>query len=193
VSQPTVRRTDFDHPSLMFVIEDRVKSLLGCFLFYGKDIKSLGLKGDERILDFGCGGGVASRCLMRYVGKNGYVLCVDTSRYWMKVAAKRLREYPNVECRVGDIRLMNLPRGSFDVIVIFHVIHDIIPEERQPTLDVLSRLLKRQGKLFLREPVRSSHGMSIEEIHSLLVKAGLKEIVHSEDRTHYRAIFIPEG
>jgi SAM-dependent methyltransferase len=59
---------DFDHPSLRFIAEDRIKNLLGS-TYYGRDIRNLALKGDERVLDLGCGGGTASRYLMKFLDK----------------------------------------------------------------------------------------------------------------------------
>ena len=56
-------KVDFDNTSLVFVIEDILKNYLGCFLFYNLYIKSIGLKGDEKILNFGCGGWTESKCL----------------------------------------------------------------------------------------------------------------------------------
>ncbi len=60
----TLEHRDFDHPSFWFVLEDKIKSLFGGSLYHNSDIKSLRLKGDESILDFGCGGGVTIRVLI---------------------------------------------------------------------------------------------------------------------------------
>lgn len=188
MAQPALKRTDFDHPSLIFVIEDKIKNLIGS-LYYGEEIRRLKLKGDENILDFGCGGGVASLNLVRYLNQNGRLLAVDTAEYWARIAAKRLRKYSNAECRSGDIRTMNLPPMSFDIIVIFHVLHDIIQENRQIYLTALVRLLKGEGKLFLKEPVRSPHGIPVREIRSFLTKTGLSESSHFENKTDYRGVW----
>lgn len=192
MNQANGKPSKFDHPSLLFVIEDRIKNLLGSS-YYDKDIKSLDLKGGESVLDFGCGGGAASRRLLRYLGKKGHLLDVDTSIYWINVAARRLRKYPNAEVKAGDIRLMNLPEHSLDIIVIFHVIHDIVPEERQSILLKLSRLLKKDGRLFLKEPIRSPHGIPVHEIRSLLASVGTKEVTHTENKAEYRGVFVTEG
>jgi SAM-dependent methyltransferase len=78
---------DFDHPSFWFVMEDRLKNLLRG-AYYAKDIRSINLKGDESVLDFGCGGGAASRYAMKFLGDRGHLLGVDTSAYWINIASR---------------------------------------------------------------------------------------------------------
>ena len=48
---------DFEHPSILLVLEDKLKGLLGGSLLYNPYFKTFGLKGNERVLDFGCGRG----------------------------------------------------------------------------------------------------------------------------------------
>ncbi len=183
------KQVDFDNPSLMFRLEDKLKSALGGRFLYNPYFRTFGLKGDENVLDFGCGGGVGSKCMLNFLNSSGYITCVDVSSYWMKRTAKRLKKFPNVECRQGDIRNLNIPDSSFDVIYIIHVIHDIAPSERQSTVSALSRKLKRGGRLFIREPIRKSHGMPISEIRALLSKVGLKEVDHQKNKSEFAGKF----
>ena len=80
---------------------------------------------------------------------------------------------------------MDIPDSSFGVISAVHVIHDIPPAERQGTVKTLSQKLKAGGFLFVREPVKKSHGIPIEEIRALLSGAGLKEIKHKGTKSEY--------
>lgn len=177
---------DFDNPSFLFVLEDRLKGLLGCPLHYGSYFKSFGLNGDEKVLDFGCGGGAGSRCLLKLLSKDGHLTCVDVSRFWIEKAERRLSKYSNVECRAGDIRTLDLPESSFDVVSIIHTLHDIEPAQRQGITDALSRKMKPGGVLFIREPTKASHGMPVEEIRTLMSNAGLEEADHKQIKTEYR-------
>lgn len=176
---------DFEHPSILFVLEDILKGLIGGPLLYNPYFKTFGLKGNERVLDFGCGGGAGSRCLANLLSKDGHLTCVDVSRHWIAKARKRLGKYSNVECKAGDIRELDISDSSFDVISAIHVIHDIAPQERQDIVKALSRKLKEGGLLFIREPTKKSHGMPVEEIRALLSDAGLKEIKHKETKSEY--------
>jgi len=176
---------DFEHPSTLFILEDKLKGLLGGPLLYNPYFKTFGLKGNESVLDFGCGGGAGSLCLARLLSKDGHLTCVDLSRHWIEKAGKRLAKYDNVECKSGDIRELDISDSSFDVISMIHVIHDIAPTERQSIVRILSQKLKGGGLLFIREPIKKSHGMPVEEIRALLSDAGLTEIEHKETKSEY--------
>ena len=180
------KQVDFDNPSFLFVLEDRLKDLIGEPLLYKPYFSTFGLKGDESVLDFGCGGGVGSRCLSKFLNGQGHLTCVDISSFWIEKAAERLKKHPNAECKSGDIRELDIPEAAFDIISIFHVIHDIAPAERQSIVNTLSRKLKANGALFIREPVKKSHGMPVEEIRMLLSNASLKEIEFKETKSEYR-------
>lgn len=186
-----VERSEFDNPSFWFVMEDKIKALFLGSLYYGADINSLGLKGNESVLDFGCGGGVTIHVLMKYLNKSGHVLGVDTSAYWINVAKKRLKKFSNVECRTGDIRTMNIPEHSFDVIITIHVLHHVAQEERQGTLMILSRLLKG-GRFMVRERIKETHGIPTDEIRTLLSGAGFKEMTAKLSKSEYRGIFVTD-
>ena len=111
------------------------------------------------------------------------------SNYWINKANRRLRRYGNVKCLAEDIRKLDIPEHSFDVISIFHVIHDIAPEERQGITARLAELLNKNGKLFIREPIKKSHGMPVEEILFLLTSSGLEEIQSDVCKSEYKGIF----
>jgi ubiquinone/menaquinone biosynthesis C-methylase UbiE len=179
------KERDFEHPSFLFAFEDVLKGLIGGPLLYDPYFKSFGLKGDERVLDFGCGGGAGSRSLLKFLDERGHLTCIDTSSYWINKAKKRLKRYSNTECRTGDIRRMKIPDSTFDIISVFHVIHDIPPAERQGTVKALSQKLKKDGTIFVREPTRESHGMPVQEILALFSKEGLIETTHKETKSDY--------
>ena len=184
---------DFEHPSILFVLEDILKGLIGGILLYNPYFKTFGLRGNEKVLDFGCGGGAGSRCLANLLEENGHLTCVDVSLYWIKKARKRLKKYSNVECKSGDIRELDVSDSSFDVISTIHVIHDIAPAAREDVVKTLSRKLKVGGTLFIREPTRQSHGMPVKEIQALMSYAGLKEIEHKETKSEYMGKYEKTG
>jgi ubiquinone/menaquinone biosynthesis C-methylase UbiE len=179
------KKPDFDHPSFGFILEDKLKSVLGGPLLYNPYYISFNLKGDESVLDFGCGGGAGSKNLIKFLNRNGLLTCVDTSKYWIKKATNRLKGYNNVDIKLGDIRELKIPAFSFDVISIIYVIHDIAPSARQDTILALNRTLKKGGTLFIREPTRRTHGMPVQVIRTLLSTAGLTEVEHETKRSEY--------
>jgi ubiquinone/menaquinone biosynthesis C-methylase UbiE len=179
------KERDFEHPSALFVLEDALKGLIGGPLLYDSYFNTFELKGDEKVLDFGCGGGTGSRSLLKFLNQNGHLTCVDTSNYWIDKARKRLSKYRNVELHAGDIRELNIPDSEFDVITVFHVIHDIPPAERPETVKAMARKLKKNGTVFIREPTKKSHGMSADEIRVLFSQAGFKETSRNESKSEY--------
>ena len=189
MSEHKFKQRDFESPSALFILEDILKSLIGCPLLYNPYFKTFRLKGNEKVLDFGCGGGAGSRCLINLLTTDGHLTCVDTSNYWINKARKRLGRYPNVECKAGDIRKLDIPNHSLDVISIFHVIHDIAPQDRQDIVNALSRLLKANGTIFIRERIKESHGMPIAEIRTLFSNVGLSEVRHTENKSEYSGVF----
>ena len=185
MSEYEYKQIDFEHPSFLFALEDNLKGLLGGPLLYNPYFKTFKLSGNEKILDFGCGGGAGSCCLARLINHSGHLTCVDVSNFWIDKAKRRLKRYTNIECLAGDIRELDIPERSFDIVSIFHVIHDIAPGERQSITDRLAKLLNKNGKVFIREPIKESHGMPVEEILSLLSDSGLNEIEHKETKSEY--------
>ncbi len=178
------KQSDFQHPGPLWVLEDVLKGMAGtrsACAYY----RTLGLAGDETVLDFGCGGGLGSRCLAGLLTRGGRLTCVDISRFWIARAEKRLKQYPNARCLCGDIRQLELNDASFDVISTSHVIHDIAPAERQATIDTLARKLRPGGLFFIREPLKKSHGMAAAEIRGLLSQAGLIETGQRETKKEF--------
>jgi ubiquinone/menaquinone biosynthesis C-methylase UbiE len=181
--------SEFEHPSFWFTTEDKLKTLFGSY-YYGADIKSLKLKGNERVLDFGCGGGAACLYLIRILNKKGHILGVDTSAHLINLAKKRMQQFPNAEFKVGDIRKLDIPEHSMDVIVSFNVFHHISPKERPLTIIALSRLLGKHGRLMVRERIEKSLGIPIDEIRFLFTNAGFQEVTAEISKSKYRGTFM---
>ena len=86
-----------------------------------------------------------------------------------------MEEYSNIQCKAGDIRELDIPDSSFDVISAIHVIHDITPAERQDIVKTQSQKLKKGGLLFI----------PVEEIQALLSDAGLNEIENKATKSEH--------
>jgi len=145
--------------------------------FYKRSIKSLELKGNEKVLDYGSGSGAAAKLIAKSLHKKGgRLMCVDISKTWMKIIIKRMKNFSNIEFKLGDITNLDIKNSFFDVILIHFTLHDIEEGFRSEKLKILVRKLKNNGRLITIEPTKESHGMPIQEIHDLMDSAGLKEI-----------------
>ncbi|OPX26429.1 MAG: hypothetical protein B1H05_02300 [Candidatus Cloacimonas sp. 4484_140] len=169
------KEIDFDRPSFLFKLSDSLVYMLGGAGFYNKYIESISLLGSENILDFGSGGGIASKILIKRI-PDGHLTCLEPSTCWIKRLRKRLGTFKNVTFLNTYIDNANIHDNTFDVILIHHVLHDIHPEKRHKVVKQLSRILRPDGRIYVREPIKKSHGMPYEEIRQLFKDVDKKEI-----------------
>jgi ubiquinone/menaquinone biosynthesis C-methylase UbiE len=170
---------DFENPDFKHLLFDAIfnsEIVSNIIPLYKNYVRRLGLSGAETILEFGSGTGGASRHLAKILLRgNGRLICVDTSHALTKIARRRLRKYPNVEFKVGDIRKLDIDDSSCDGVFIHFTLHDVDAAERQRIVEVLASKLKPHGKVYIREPLREGHGMPVNEIRALMSRSGLKE------------------
>jgi 2-polyprenyl-3-methyl-5-hydroxy-6-metoxy-1,4-benzoquinol methylase len=144
--------------------------------YYRKFVESFDLKGDEKVLDFGCGPGSTSKFIAQILEKRGGELtCLDLSKAWIERAKKHLSRFSNVEYYAEDIRKWEEKNNYFDAAVIHFMLHDIDKPERPEVVKALATKMKTDAKLFIREPTKEGHGMRPEEIQGLMLKSGLEE------------------
>jgi ubiquinone/menaquinone biosynthesis C-methylase UbiE len=156
-------------------------------------LKGLGLQGGETLLEVGCGGGAVTHRLAQLL-PNGRIVGVDPSAYWVEYARRRLRRLRNVELHVGDVLTADIAPGTFDAALFHYVLHDIAAADRPSTLARIEELLKPDGRLFVREPLKEKHGMKPDEIRALAVSVGLREEQARVERAfplgkHFQGIF----
>jgi ubiquinone/menaquinone biosynthesis C-methylase UbiE len=178
------------HPGKGQIVFVRFASRLARRFIYPDFIDSIGLRGDERVLDFGSGWGDNTFYIARKLDKGGRVTALDVSSEWQAVIKKRMRDLRNVDYVNADVRDSGLPDGSFDVIVIRYVLHDIPREERTAIVTALARKLRPGGFIQLREPTKPRHGMPVAEIRSLMSGNGLKESSSTAKKSEFSARYL---
>jgi len=137
-------------------------------------LRGLPLRGDEVLLEIGCGGGAVTRELARLLPR-GRVIGIDPSSYWVEYARTRLQDPRDIVLLDDDVLTVDLATESIDAALLHYVLHEIPADERPSTLDRIYELLKAEGKLFVREPTKPKHGMSPDEIRELADSVGLRE------------------
>lgn len=165
---------DLEDPSRLFVLVDGVLAPRVFRSFYRGYASSIHLRGDESVLEFGCGSGGNAEHLAPRLSR-GSLTCVDICPPMIRIAEKRLGAYPNAQCRLGRIEALGFSDASFDLVVIHNALHDIPVAELEPILAELVRILKPGGRLALREPTKPSHGMPPAAYRTALTDAGLIE------------------
>ena len=83
--------------------------------------------------------------------------CVDVSKVWMETIKKRLKKYHNVDYKLGDIVALDIADSAYDIVVVHNVLLHVAKDEQQEKVAVLTRKLKPDGRLFIREFTRAEH------------------------------------
>ncbi len=112
-----------------------------------------GLKGDEEILDIGCGDGKITADISKFI-PTGSIIGIDLSTSMIGWAQKQYhqREYPNLTFQEGSFLESNL--GSFDLIISFCALQHC--SDQKSALTTLSQALKPNGKLLILVPLMNN-------------------------------------
>ncbi|KGQ20319.1 Transcriptional regulator, ArsR family [Lysobacter dokdonensis DS-58] len=109
------------------------------------------------VLDIASGDGVLAELLAPHARK--YV-CIDASARVVAAASERLKPYPNVEVREGDMHALPFADASFDLVVLMHA----LTYAAKPAQAVAegARVLRRGGRLLLSSLARHEHKAVVE-------------------------------
>ena len=152
------------------------------------------------VLDIASGDGVLAELLAPHAGR--YV-CVDASQRVVAAASERLRRYPNVEVREGDMHALPFAAASFDLVVLMHAL--TYADKPAQAVAEAARVLRPGGRLLLSSLARHEHrsavqafghvnlGFTARELRKFAEKAGLviasSETVTREKRPpHFEVI-----
>jgi len=112
-------------------------------------LSMLGDLAGQRVLDVGCGTGVATREIARRVGQGSLVVGVDPTPVFIEIA-ERLRQdemLDSLRFEIGDGRSLAFPDGSFVVALAITVLSHL--PEREQVLRELARVLRPGGRLLV--------------------------------------------
>lgn len=143
-------------------------------------ISKLQLRGDEKILDVGCGDGRLTVEISKYLPQ-GYVIGLDCFPEIIEFAKGKFNRenHPNVEFKLGDARSLEFEK-SFDVIVSFSVLHYI--HDHIPLLTRFKEALKPSGKILLTFIGEGSNNSFHSLLQELLLHSNWKEF----EKFHYQ-------
>jgi ubiquinone/menaquinone biosynthesis C-methylase UbiE/DNA-binding transcriptional ArsR family regulator len=92
--------------------------------------------------DLGCGTGQTSASLAPFVAR---AIAVDRSGEMLHAARKRLRDFPNVDVRRGELQALPIEDQELDAAVMMLVLHHV--PDPAAALAEAARALKRGGRL----------------------------------------------
>ncbi len=129
-------------------------------------IAKLAIKGNENILDLGCGDGKITALLATLT--SGDVVGVDKSEAMVDLAKK---QYPNIIFEVMDARALTL-HERFDVVFSNAVLHWVF--EHNLVLDGLYQALKPNGKILLQFGGHGNAKIILAVMHKFITKSAYK-------------------
>jgi SAM-dependent methyltransferase len=133
-------------------------TLAGKFMVWGELLRGLNLRGDERVLDMGCGRGavlvMAAQMLPRgkVVGVDLWKAADQSGNAMEQTKRNATVEgvSDRIEVRTGDMTQLPLAAGSFDIVLSSLAIHNITsPEGRRMAIDEAVRVLRPGGRLLI--------------------------------------------
>jgi ubiquinone/menaquinone biosynthesis C-methylase UbiE len=154
-------------------------TLRGKFVIWSELLDKLGLRGDERVLDMGCGRGAVLLLAAGHL-TTGRAIGVDL---WRRVdqsgnsveAARRNavaeRVADRIELHTADMTAIPFEDNSFDVVLSSAAIHNIKGSAgREKAIDEAVRVLRPGGRLVIAD-VRATG-----QYHARLTKLGMSEV-----------------
>jgi 2-polyprenyl-3-methyl-5-hydroxy-6-metoxy-1,4-benzoquinol methylase len=107
------------------------------------------LKISDIVLDYGCGTGLISNEIAEYVKG---IHAIDISSNMIGIAEKKAKErnIANIDYAHSTIFDERYKRGTFDVILAFHVLH--LLEDEHMVIQRINELLKPEGLLITATP-----------------------------------------
>jgi SAM-dependent methyltransferase len=135
-------------------------TLRGKLRIWERELDRIGLHGNERLLDLGCGRGAvliaAARRLPagRAFGADRWTRDQSGNRPAVTLAnAAAAGVADRVEVHTADLTALPFPDGSFDVVTSALAIHNIpSPEGRYRAVDEAMRVLRPGGQLLVADP-----------------------------------------
>ena len=149
--------------------------------WYASYANELPLKKDDKVLEFGSGIGAMAELLAKKLD-DGQLTCIDISNRYLSVARRNLKDYPNVSFLKGRLVDVELDDAIFDAVNVHFVLHDVPESNRSIILNQMYTILRPGGKVFIREPLKKSHGTTAEEIKTLFLNAGFCPIYQKEQK-----------
>jgi len=112
----------------------------------GDYLDAMSIDRAARVLDMGCGTGLAARAVALREAFTGHVIGVDLSPY-LVAAAKRLateeRLSEHLEFLAGDVRMLNFADGSFDAVIGHTLLSHV--EDPLAVLEEAARVVRPGG------------------------------------------------
>lgn len=157
-------------------------------------LQEVGIKKDQKVLDFGCHEGNYTIPAARIVGGKGKIYAIDKEKEFLAKTMKKVKSkgFKNV---IGIIpsNELEIPLGkeTVDVILLYDILHrGYLPESegRKKILNALYKILKESGLLSVYLTHLKQYGMTFKKAIKEIENAGFiygkesyKKLVHDNN------------
>lgn len=116
-----------------------------------KRLLNLGLKGDSKLLELGCGVGLFTKLLSKKISK-GILESVDLSTKSIAVAKDLLKNKKNIFLEVADVVKYQPQNSDFDFITLMDVIEHIPLDQHDELFANLAQICKAKTRIAINIP-----------------------------------------
>jgi DNA-binding transcriptional ArsR family regulator/SAM-dependent methyltransferase len=109
------------------------------------------------VLDIASGDGVLAELL---APRAKSIVCIDASERVVAAARERLKTFPNVDVRTGDMHALEFPARSFDLVLLLHAL--TYSEKPAVVISEAARVLRKGGRLLAMTLGKHAHRTAVE-------------------------------
>lgn len=106
------------------------------------------LKG-KKVLEIGVGNGKTLLSILKQKPKE--VVCIDFSKEAVKLCKKEFNNAKNLTFFRADVTNLPFDLNSFDVIICYYVLNNLIEKERIKAISEINRVLNKKGLLLFED------------------------------------------
>lgn len=156
-------------------------------------IEILSVKGGDKILDIGSGGGYYSLLFAEKIGKNGIVYASDTNEKFLEYIEETAasREITNIKTVYISEGIPNVAVGTIDLVFMRNVYHHL--KDRVEYFSEIKKLLKPNGRIAIIDYIEN-RGFSFHRMmgHSASKETMVEDLEKSGFRLMKDANILPE-
>lgn len=105
----------------------------------------MNLKGNERILDVGCGIGTIGKMVRPMLGRGGEIVGIDLDKELIEYGNEHWAKWSNIRLEIGDANHIKYDNSCFDIVSSFGILEFV--SNMPQVVSEMFRVLRRPGKL----------------------------------------------
>ncbi len=142
-------------------------------------LPQLGITGNERVLDIGCGVGRWADIL---VGRTSTYVGIDFSEGLVDIARKRFssKNPAEISFKVMDAREVKTLQGEFDLVIVSGVLLYLNDDDCQKVLQDIADFTNSTATIYIREPVATEERLTLNNFMSQELESEYSAIYRSE-------------